>query len=205
LERSRAEGAREVSVDPSPEKTFTEGYEDAGGTVASQSCYGGQGICTSSSSCPADHSPLTDQNKNDCKPNLEGGRQLCCIALSENDALSSDDDGAGGPTGSAQCDPAKFTKVAGTCLPKETGLSEAPIGMIVLNLIKWMIGIVGFLAILAFLVSGAQYLLGFADEDLTDTAKTNMKWSMVGIAVALGAFIIVRAIASALFATQPFF
>jgi|GEM_PF-791961 hypothetical protein len=87
----------------------------------------------------------------------------------------------------------------GVCIPTETGLpnaggSESPISTIIENFMQWLLGILGFLAIVAFTISGIQYLTAAGNEDQISTAKRNMTWSIVGVVVALMGFIIIIAI-----------
>jgi hypothetical protein len=144
------------------------------------------GYCTTTQPC--DRSGYKPLPGGSACPAAAGGSQICCVP----------EEGAG--TGAAQkCDTSKgFVDRGGICLPENSGLSGATVYEILFSVIRWLIGIFGFVAILAFLVSGFQYLLAFGDEKQIETAKTNMKWSVVGIAVALSGFIIIRAVDMAL-------
>ena len=66
------------------------------------------------------------------------------------------------------------------------------------NLMLWLLYIVGFVAIIAFVVSGIQYLLAGANEEMAKKAKENMQYAIIGVIVALSALIIIRAIQSVL-------
>jgi hypothetical protein len=68
------------------------------------------------------------------------------------------------------------------------------ISNIIENFMQWLLGILGFLAIVAFTISGIQYLTAAGNEDQISTAKRNMTWSIVGVVVALMGFIIIIAI-----------
>ncbi len=59
---------------------------------------------------------------------------------------------------------------------------------------QWLLYIVGFVAIIAFVVSGIQYLLAGASEEMAKQAKANMQYAIIGVVVALSALIIIRAI-----------
>jgi len=67
------------------------------------------------------------------------------------------------------------------------------------------LGIFGLLALIAFIISGGQYLLASGDDKMIETAKKNMTYSIIGIIVALSGFIIIRAIDAALRATGALF
>ncbi len=100
--------------------------------------------------------------------------------------------------------PAGFKPEAGVCFPENTGLSEKPISGIIKNFLYWLLGIFGFLAIIAFVISGVQYLTSAGEEKELETAKRNMKWSVVGVIVALSGYVIIKAIAAALQASSGF-
>ena len=60
--------------------------------------------------------------------------------------------------------------------------------------LSWLLGIFGFIAIIGFVISGIQYLTAAGDDSQIETAKTNMKYSVVGVIVALSGFLIVQAV-----------
>lgn len=111
----------------------------------------------------------------------------------------------GGSTTSGTTCAEGFSSYAGVCFPGNTGLSEATIGDILVNFFGWLFGIFGFLALIAFLISGSQYLIASGDDDMIKTAKRNMKYSIVGVIVGLAGYVIIQAISMALSATNPFF
>ncbi len=69
---------------------------------------------------------------------------------------------------------------------------------------NWLLIILGSLAIIAFIISGIQYLIAAWDEEMMETGKRNMKYSIMGVIVALSGLVIVKAVDAALFGT-PFF
>ncbi len=100
---------------------------------------------------------------------------------------------------------AGFDSVGGVCFPTTTGLSEAPVIVIISNIFSWLMGLFTTLAVAAFVVSGIQYLTAAGNEDHVKTAKDNAKFALLGIIIGLSGFIVVRAIASALSGTSIFF
>jgi hypothetical protein len=74
------------------------------------------------------------------------------------------------------------------------GLSNAPIYDIILNFVKWLLSIFGFLAIIAFVISGVQYLLSAGDEDSQKRAKRTLTYAITGVVVGLGGLVIIYAI-----------
>lgn len=95
------------------------------------------------------------------------------------------------------CDPG-FSAINGVCFPDNTGLSGSPVRNIIVNLMNWLLGIFSFLAVISFIISGIQYLASAGDEHSVETAKKNMKWSIVGVVVGLSGLIVVQAVNHAL-------
>ena len=89
---------------------------------------------------------------------------------------------------------------AGLYIPSgsEIGLSDVSVTQLIRNLMNWLLYIVGFVAIIAFVIAGLQYLLAGADSKMAEKAKESMQYAMVGVLVALSALIIIRAIQSVL-------
>jgi len=85
---------------------------------------------------------------------------------------------------------------SGVCIPTQTGLpnptGEDPLVTVAMNVMDWILSIVGVIAIIAFAISGIQYLLSAGNEDIIETAKRNMKWSIIGVIVALSGLIIIN-------------
>ena len=80
------------------------------------------------------------------------------------------------------------------CFPIGTGLSKTSVADIILNLMKCMLYLFGFLAIIAFVISGIQYLSAAGNMNMIETAKRNMNYSIIGIVVALSGLVILIAI-----------
>lgn len=100
-----------------------------------------------------------------------------------------------------------FNNIGGVCFPSSsiTGLSNAPVYVILSNIFSWMMGIFTTLAVIAFVVSGIQYLMSAGDSDLAKSAKSNATNAIIGIIVGLSGFIIIKAIAAALSGQGYFF
>lgn len=112
--------------------------------------------------------------------------------------------GGSGMVNSPKCETG-FTDIGGVCFPGNTGLSNAPIYVIVSNIFSWLMGLFTTLAVVAFVVSGIQYFMASGDEHMAETAKDNAKNASIGILVGLSGFIIIKAIAAALSGTSYFF
>ena len=97
---------------------------------------------------------------------------------------------------SAEECPAGYERAAsGICLPI-VGLPDPNEGIlgVVKNLLNWLLGIFGILALISFIVSGIQYLMSAGDKDMAEKAKKHMKYSIYGVLVALSGLIIITAI-----------
>ena len=77
------------------------------------------------------------------------------------------------------------------------GAAELPTGTIwdiVGNLMKWLLGLVGFIGIIGFAIAGVLYLTAAGDEDRIGKAKNAMLFSIIGVIVALVGFVAIQAI-----------
>ena len=79
----------------------------------------------------------------------------------------------------------------------ENPVSSAPsLATIALNVLNFLLSIVGVAAIIMLSAAGIAYMTAAGNEGQIETAKKMTKWSIVGIAVALGALVIVKQVAS---------
>lgn len=75
-----------------------------------------------------------------------------------------------------------------------TNLSNKSIGTLLGVILNYLLGFVGILAILGFVVSGIFYLTAAGDEDQVAKAKSIMMYSIIGVIVAVIGFIVVTAL-----------
>ncbi|KKP57127.1 MAG: hypothetical protein UR51_C0023G0012 [Candidatus Moranbacteria bacterium GW2011_GWF1_34_10] len=91
-----------------------------------------------------------------------------------------------------------WDSTSGVCIPTGTGLPDPggidPVETVIYNVMDWMLRIVGVIAIIAFVISGMQYMLAAGDQNMIETAKRNMKWSIVGVIVALIGIVILKTV-----------
>ena len=83
---------------------------------------------------------------------------------------------------------AQYGVPTGTGLPETNDLSD-----IIINIMNWLLVIVGVIAIIAFVISGILYLTAAGDSNQIDRAKTAMTWSIVGVIVALMGYVVISA------------
>lgn len=75
-----------------------------------------------------------------------------------------------------------------------SGLQGESITILVRNLMYWLFGILGFLAVIGFVISGVLYLTAAGDEDQIGKAKNAMMYSIIGVIVAMLGLVIFSAV-----------
>lgn len=76
----------------------------------------------------------------------------------------------------------------------KSGLGGTSITVLVQNLMYWLFGILGFLAVIGFIISGVLYLTAAGDEDQIGKAKNAMMYSIIGVIVAMLGLVIFSAV-----------
>lgn len=69
-----------------------------------------------------------------------------------------------------------------------------PIVEVLGNILDFLLSAFGILAIVALLISGGMYLLAGGSEERAGQAKRSAMYALAGIAVALGALVVIRQI-----------
>lgn len=77
----------------------------------------------------------------------------------------------------------------------QTLTAGLPIEVIAMNVLNFLLGIVGTLAIIMLVYGGIKYLTAAGNEDSIEKGKKLIKWAVIGIAIALAALVIVRQVA----------
>ncbi|MCX6763249.1 MAG: pilin [Candidatus Moranbacteria bacterium] len=173
--------------------------QDAANTNDGSKCAKAGGTCEVNPCAVRNAAP------NDCP----SGVQYCCAGVENTTGNGTDTNG----TGTGGKDTGGFPSGPGTdagtgaktggytnisqelsLIQSTFGLSGASIKQILSNLLSWMLTIIGIIGIIAFIISGVQYLISAGDEDMIERAKLHMKWSIVGVIIALGGFVILNAI-----------
>ncbi len=75
---------------------------------------------------------------------------------------------------------------------------------VLLNILRWLLQIVGIIALISFIISGIQYFTAAGDETKAESAKRNLTYSIIGAIVIFASFVIVQAIQNALAAKTIF-
>jgi len=74
------------------------------------------------------------------------------------------------------------------------GLPGGTIWGIISAFMLWVLSLVAVFAVIAFVVSGIQYMISAGNEKTIETAKRNTIYSIVGVVVSLLGLIILRAV-----------
>lgn len=75
------------------------------------------------------------------------------------------------------------------------GLNNESIFAIISRLMNWLLGLVGVLAVIAFVISGILYLTAAGNEEQAEKAKEVMLYAIIGLVVALIGLVVVNAVA----------
>ncbi len=67
-----------------------------------------------------------------------------------------------------------------------------PFRVILLNILRWITNIFGLLAIISFFVSGFLFLFSAGETTRADNARKGLIYSIIGVAVAGGALIVIK-------------
>ncbi len=73
------------------------------------------------------------------------------------------------------------------------GLPDATIWDIIEAFMLWILSLIALIAVIAFVISGMQYLLSAGNEKMIESAKRHMVWSIVGVIVAISGLVILYA------------
>ena len=82
---------------------------------------------------------------------------------------------------------------AGTSNAGQANLPAGSVTNIILNVMKWLLGLAGIIGVIGFVVAGILYLTAAGDEDKIATAKKAMTFSIIGVIVAILGFVVIQA------------
>ena len=82
-------------------------------------------------------------------------------------------------------------------LPNGVGTSLTLI-QIATNVLSFLLTIIGILAIIMLIIGGIMYLTAAGNEDSIDKGKKIVKYSLIGITIALASLVLVKAVAGLL-------
>lgn len=64
------------------------------------------------------------------------------------------------------------------------------------GIIKWMLGLVGFLALIAIIIGGARMIMDFGNEEQVKKGKATILWAVIGLAVVILSYAIINIVTS---------
>jgi hypothetical protein len=82
------------------------------------------------------------------------------------------------------------------------GLPKGSVSGIILNIMYWLLFMLGIVGVIGFVISGIMYLISAGDDTMITRAKKAMTFSIVGIIVGLAGLIIIRAVINILGASS---
>jgi|JI8StandDraft_1071087.scaffolds.fasta_scaffold137015_2 Na+-driven multidrug efflux pump len=62
------------------------------------------------------------------------------------------------------------------------------------TILNWLLGILGVVALIAFVIAGFMYIFSAGDEEKAEKAKNTMLYAIIGVVVALIGYIIIKVI-----------
>jgi len=77
-------------------------------------------------------------------------------------------------------------------LPAGANVPSASAMSITANTMTWILGLVGFIAVIAFGITGFLYLISAGDESMLRQAKRAMKFSIIGVIVAISGLVFLK-------------
>ncbi|EKE22170.1 MAG: hypothetical protein ACD_7C00030G0006 [uncultured bacterium] len=72
-------------------------------------------------------------------------------------------------------------------------LPDNTITQVVINVMNWLLALVGIVGIIGFVISGILYFIAAGDDSKMGTAKNAMTYSIIGVIVALMGYVIIKA------------
>ena len=74
-----------------------------------------------------------------------------------------------------------------------SGLPNSTVYKIIGNTMNYLLAIIGFLAIVGFVIAGIMFLTAAGSDEQIKKAKAALKYSIIGIIVALAGFVVINA------------
>ncbi|HEX8974276.1 MAG TPA: hypothetical protein VF817_02190 [Patescibacteria group bacterium] len=70
--------------------------------------------------------------------------------------------------------------------------SATPVSAVGMNVLYFLLSVIGVFAIIMLVVSAVRYFLAFGNEEEMKSAKLSMQYTVIGIAIAMGTMILLR-------------
>ena len=76
------------------------------------------------------------------------------------------------------------------------GKSDQTITDVLTGIIKWMLGLVGFLALIALIIAGGRMIIDFGNEEQVRKAKMTITWAVIGLLVVILSYAIINIVST---------
>ncbi|MCE9643294.1 MAG: pilin [Candidatus Andersenbacteria bacterium] len=76
------------------------------------------------------------------------------------------------------------------------GGADQTITSVLTGIIKWMLGLVGFLALIALIIAGGRMIIDFGNEEQVRKAKMTITWAVIGLLVVILSYAIVNIVST---------
>ncbi len=76
------------------------------------------------------------------------------------------------------------------------GSKDQTITDVLVKVINWMLGLVGFIALIALITGGARMIMDFGSEDQVKKGKTTILWAVIGLLVVILSYAIINIVTS---------
>jgi len=80
----------------------------------------------------------------------------------------------------------------GLDLASDYGLPYSPVENIIHSLLLWILAVFTFLCVISFVVTGIMFLMAGSNADMATKAKTGLGYSIIGVAIGLSGYVIIR-------------
>ncbi len=85
---------------------------------------------------------------------------------------------------------------SGEGITNPLGSSTQTITNVLTGIIKWMLGLVGFLALIALIIGGGRMIIDFGNEEQVRKAKMTITWAVIGLLVVILSYAIINIVST---------
>lgn len=79
---------------------------------------------------------------------------------------------------------------AGVIFNFEPAIAKTDISVIITDLLKWILGVAGSIALIFLIVAGLMYMTSMGDQQKATKAKKAIKWVLAGLALIISSYAI---------------
>ncbi len=101
-------------------------------------------------------------------------------------------------TNTAQTSAQGWSRGLSSVSSARTGLPETDAKSVVINVVKWLLSLVFWLAVLAFVGSGLIFIISFGNTSIHTIAKDWLTFAIIGLAVSVLGYVIIISVSNIL-------